>query len=462
MINNSFRYILFFILSIVLFLIINYVSWFFNYDKLFRPYPVCGDIARILIQPELATCKKLDRNLPHKLQSPFDENENKKFDILTFGDSVSRGRGGGINNYYQDFISTKFKLSTIWLPEINDSNYLNEIIYLKNSGILDFYGIQKIILQTSERHAIPRLSGDYDLGLKEEFSERFNKLKRYKGDLFMLESYFQVNDSIEYTIKNDDKNLLYRAMIVKFIYMHSHKIISYIDTFFQKHLFKTYKKFYPDEEVFEEQILFKNINSLFHNYSEYTKNKDMEWKLAFYGWSDIFDMPAMLNNIFKSNVNSFYYDFSEESNEKIMKFHLTKSLFSGENKKILFVHKGDYKSNKKYDFEKLKKMHQNLNILADFLKESNIDLIFFPTPNKLTIYQDYVLPPLSGSQKSRFYGDMKLLHDKRYKYVDISQLMYEKTKAGVKDLYYFDDTHWNINVAPEFVNLFDDFLSDNI
>ena len=76
-----------------------------------------------------------------------------------------------------------------------------------------------------------------------------------------------------------------------------------------------------------------------------------------------------------------------------------------------------------------------------------------PTPNKLTIYQDYLVEPIET--KSTLFPRLRRLEGKRYTFIDTERVLSELARNGEKDLFFIDDTHWSSKALPRIAELFD-------
>lgn len=152
------KYILILLSLIGLFVIFHFIIWnsftkeIYSYDD-----KKIGDLGRMSYLNAFYSPKKREINLE---KTHINFNGIEKIDILTLGDSFSNGGGGGLNPYYQDYIATNNNFKVMNIQAIRD-NYIETVLILLNSGILDELKPRAIILQTIERHAIERYSCDF-------------------------------------------------------------------------------------------------------------------------------------------------------------------------------------------------------------------------------------------------------------------------------------------------------------
>ncbi len=148
--NKIFTFML--LLSLVLFVSFHMIIWQFTK----RVYPenfIVGDLARMSYKFGLITPKINADTLAKKHINFKDFNYSDQVDVITIGDSFSNGMGGGENRYYQDYIADKFNFKVLNLPDISESsNYIDTLVILLNSGILDELRPKYIILECVQRN----------------------------------------------------------------------------------------------------------------------------------------------------------------------------------------------------------------------------------------------------------------------------------------------------------------------
>ncbi|HTL48044.1 MAG TPA: hypothetical protein VL688_08310, partial [Verrucomicrobiae bacterium] len=90
--------------------------------------------------------------------------------------------------------------------------------------------------------------------------------------------------------------------------------------------------------------------------------------------------------------------------------------------------------------ENIEILNNNLNALSEMLSKKGIKLHFMPAPDKYTVYQDHILN--NPYPRSIFFDVLRKL-PKRYDFIDLKDLFDKAHVSGVRDLYYYDDTHWH-------------------
>ncbi len=96
----------------------------------------------------------------------MDKWQKNQVDILTIGDSFSNGGGNGKNVYYQDYIASINNLEVLNIQQLpNTLNYMETIVALNNSGVLDKMNLKYIIIESVEREAINRFNAEIDFNI---------------------------------------------------------------------------------------------------------------------------------------------------------------------------------------------------------------------------------------------------------------------------------------------------------
>tara|TARA_B100001093_G_scaffold516302_1_gene594768 strand:- start:508 stop:2058 length:1551 start_codon:yes stop_codon:yes gene_type:complete len=496
--NQYKRWVLWIILLIISFVLINFLLWFTYTSKVFRAYPWPGDLSRMDLNPSMAIIKKEKRNLDKLMVLPnldvivpgiYEKHINypkprayakysqdtldifhrytlvaSEIPILTMGDSISRGRGGGVNNYWQDFLATRTNQTVGFIPELSDNNMLRDAILLHNSGFLKKYKVKYLIIQSGESNTMRRFIQDADFNESISLEELGYLISKRSGATFTDPGHAVTGESIDYGL-NESKSLYYRAMITQFLFMHFNYMTEPIDKIF-KHKIRPYinQDHISDDSMeydLRTTILKRHISSIYYNSDDRTRSMDYKAASAFSSLTDRFNVAAAMNNNYKMLTRRVidkldYYD----PKRSVQRAHLTNKFFSHQDGNILYYASSDFMSNVKFNkWNKVDnwtiKLNQKLNKLSKKLKSEGVTLIFMPSPNKLTAYQDYLVEPLpdSGetnpktrevvSSKSTFFKNLELVKDKHYKFINPKKIIDKYLQNKTKDVYYFDDTHWN-------------------
>lgn len=140
------------------------------------------------------------------------------------------------------------------------------------------------------------------------------------------------------------------------------------------------------------------------------------------------------------NTMKFFFSSKTELENGIQKVTLNRDLFTVNNRSLLFL-KDDLLSvryNQKK--ENAEKLNDYLNAFTQKLKEKNSQLIYMTAPDKYDIYQKYIKD--KSFPRPLFFENFREL-EKQYHYIDTQEILAKRVKAGEKDVYYFDDTHWS-------------------
>ena len=85
-------------------------------------------------------------------------------------------------------------------------------------------------------------------------------------------------------------------------------------------------------------------------------------------------------------------------------------------------------------------LNHTLNLLNDKLSKKNIKLIVLVAPDKYGMYYNYIKDK-NGLTKPVFFSLMQK-QQKNYIFIESKTKLTEQISNGVKDIYYYDDSHW--------------------
>lgn len=430
------------------FLLLNFAIWLTHLNLLFVPYPNCGDLARMALAPEISQCREQERTLPRLLKKPTPEPWSI-FPILSFGDSISRGRGGGLNNYWQDFVATRSGLDIAWVSEIDDNNYTQDLVRLRNSGYLRKHGVQYLIVQAAERTAVDRFTKDVDWAETMPLEQLDARLWDQSAQLFLGQQYIDEWDTRRILQQKPFSWLGVKAMLTQLLSMHSARLALSLDS-----TYRQFAKYYKSaQEVSEAQPFIDLITAIFAADSAVSDlPKAAQASFTADGMRN--QMSAAMNNNFKWLQHTLNHRVgADRYSARVQQWQLSQPLFSGPYGDTLLFHLGDYKSNRRNREDTgIIRMHDNLNRLADLLAQDGVRLYFMPTPNKLTVYQDYLVQTIET--RSTFFPRLRKLEGKRYTFIDSEKVLSELVKKGEKDVFFIDDTHWSNKALPLIAELF--------
>lgn len=144
---------------------------------------------------------------------------------------------------------------------------------------------------------------------------------------------------------------------------------------------------------------------------------------------------------FKFIYYNFVYNFSDHGFRRLVhKKRLSKPLFSVNDGKTLLFHGDDLQAIQLSTTQTVKLLNDNLNSISDMLASKGIELVFMPVVDKYTLYSDFIVN--NKLPKSRFFEELRNL-PRRYRLIDTKEILMERLRAGEKDIYRADDTHWS-------------------
>lgn len=225
---------LFIALSVILvFILFHLTIWNLYTKQLFQNDNniTIGDLGRMSYHNDSFFYKQNTQNLPKK-HIEFTKIEN--VDVITIGDSFSNGAMKGVNPFYQDYISSNYNLKVLNLqPFLN--KWIETILILNNSGVLDKLHPKSIILQSVERSSISRLSKKIDWNITLNKNDIIKEMQRR-----------YINDMPKPSFIN---NLNYNALLYKILYKYDD------NAFFSKvYISKISKNLFSSQD--EDTLLF--------------------------------------------------------------------------------------------------------------------------------------------------------------------------------------------------------------
>ncbi len=157
------RYLRIFFTLLILFVLFHFTMWHLYTKQLFQNNGMThvGDLGRMSYHNDSLIFKENRVNLPKK---HIDFTKIEKVDVITIGDSFSNGGAGGLNPFYQDYIASRYNLKVLNLQP-SEQGWVESILRLNSSGVLEKMHPKVIILQSVERACIDRLSKQIDWNL---------------------------------------------------------------------------------------------------------------------------------------------------------------------------------------------------------------------------------------------------------------------------------------------------------
>ena len=106
----------------------------------------------------------------------------------------------------------------------------------------------------------------------------------------------------------------------------------------------------------------------------------------------------------------------------------------------LFFHASNPNFLNNNDQEDVKDLNEVLNRLSKKLESKGVKLIVLPVPDKLDFYHEDLKEP-DCLERTRFFEILGNLKNEYHWINTLEQL--KQSSVGIKDVYYFDDTHWS-------------------
>ncbi|WP_373073735.1 hypothetical protein [Sulfurimonas sp.] len=198
------KFVKLFLLIFIIAIASHLYSWNTYTKYVFPKEYIIGDLGRLSYQIDSLQPRFEQVSLSVE-KDKFINHKNKKFEVVTIGDSFSDGGGMGLNTFYQYYISDFNKKNVLNLKNILSSdNYIETIVSLLNKGYFEKWGTKYIVLETVERKAIERLSRQINLDAKNSFLlKNINKI-----DCFIDTNKTVEKSNNEYKLNNKDTSVL--------------------------------------------------------------------------------------------------------------------------------------------------------------------------------------------------------------------------------------------------------------
>lgn len=323
---KKFAYI--FISAITIFVLINALVWQFAMKKIFEPPNGCivGDIARLGYDPTVINVRPPEILTLPKKHKLYTAKKDAKVDVLTFGDSFTRGGAGGKNPYFQDFIASYNDLNVYHVHDFkNHYNCVNTLLILIKNGMIDEIKPKYIVLESAQRECVRRLGHELDFN-------RFHSKKETKKLYSRLpEKPFNVvkNKKIEFINSGNWKYLLY-----EFLYKFNDR--AFISKVYRLKLTKEYSDdpymlIYKDDIRFIKYLNDKSVAKMNKNLNKIGKIlADKGIKLYFMPTPDKF---TLYNKYFKDRKKypqSQFYEMMRKQDKQYYTFIDTLDILSKE------------------------------------------------------------------------------------------------------------------------------------
>lgn len=158
---------------------------------------------------------------------------------------------------------------------------------------------------------------------------------------------------------------------------------------------------------------------------------------------------TMLINTANYKAPYYYakYFNSTHAKKEIYKFSLIKNCFTAKDTNHLLVYHDDLNKINNFTEESIEHLNNELNVLANELKNDNITLIFMPVVDKYDFYYDYIQG--NNSYPKNPYFSLLRKQKKAYLFVDTKEILRPLIEKNIQDIYYADDTHWSFKASKQ-------------
>lgn len=332
------RYTSIFLFLCFFIILFNLIIWNIYTKKVFLSDNIVGDLARMSYQLDFID-KRKNVNFLNKKHINYNEWGGEPVDIITIGDSFSNAGAGGRNPYYQDYLSTFFDFHVVNIQPLS-FGFIETVLGLKSSGILDKMKPKYIILQSVERSSISRYSKNINFNLKINYEE-MNKLLK-----------------IKYKFSKPEPNFLTHLNFNAFLYNLFYK---YDDNAFYSDVFKAKlsKDFFSTSISNELLFYFEDIKNIEYSNSESIKRlndnlnelqvilNEYNIKLLFMPSVDKYNLYSkyITNNVYSKsiffeelrNLNKKYYLIDTKAILSILLEHGKKDIYYSDDTHWSFV-----------------------------------------------------------------------------------------------------------------------------
>jgi hypothetical protein len=155
-------------------------------------------------------------------------------------------------------------------------------------------------------------------------------------------------------------------------------------------------------------------------------------------------LVASINNInhksFRQKILQYINPYSEDLNTYV--YELEEAFFE-KSKNMMLCFPGTVVQDVIFNDQECRRIVDNLNQLADRVKEQGAQLIFLPCVEKYHLYYPWIKKGKDVfTPKPQPWLEKMAEYDSKYIYVDTLKVLREALNTGVQDIYFTDDTHW--------------------
>lgn len=164
-----------------------------------------------------------------------------------------------------------------------------------------------------------------------------------------------------------------------------------------------------------------------------------------------FPRPMVINTAnYKAPYYYIKYNHSIHAKKEIYKFPLVKNCFTAKDSSHLLIYHDDINKINSFTEKNIVKLNNELNTLADELKQDHILLLFMPSVDKYDLYYDDIQEN-NNYPKNPFFPLLRK-QQKSYILVDTKAILRPMIEKNIQDVYYADDTHWSFKASEQLAN----------
>ncbi|MDH4945499.1 hypothetical protein [Sulfurimonas sp. C5] len=219
---------------IILFLSYHVIMWVFFTSKIFGldDQTSTGDLSRMSYQLDMIQPKTLEYTL--KKSFIYDKTfHNQSIDMITVGDSFSHGVSGGLNPYYQDYLSSLYNKNILNVNPIKYDQFIETVVGLHNSGFLKQKQVKYVLIQSVERFLTTRFNKEIDytqFNLKNpEISKKIFSVQHQDISIINTANYKLPYYYLAYKFKENPKKDVHKLQLTKELFSNHKDVLIFHD-----------------------------------------------------------------------------------------------------------------------------------------------------------------------------------------------------------------------------------------
>jgi hypothetical protein len=291
---------------------------------------------------------------------------------------------------------------------------------------------------------------DFYKDTKEKISKNNLKNQYYYSKINLIPKnidFLVIGDSFSEGENSYTNLLAKRSKVLKYVNKNPNPISRLLSLIKSDFFDKNHVKYVVLENV-ERYVVDRGVN-IYSNTSIFSKNQksdNLSNKHVFFS-----------NQSILFTYNSFRYLFFKDIliNNNVYSLSLNKKMFNHFKGDEILIFKEDFDV---IDFnnnlDNLQRLNNVINTINQKLNKKGVKLIFFICPDKYDLYYPYLKIKY---KKPIFFESFDFLN-KNYYYLDSKKILNESLRKNIKDLYFYDDTHWTFNSYKLFSDTLLSFL----